>query len=1310
MADSQPTPAALRRRNRDHERLYRPGVLSVWFLFFSVLLVVAVGAMIWKDYQRPWKAYQKAYFEKEMAIARDEARAARARVFTLEQDLKSARSAVERTRAELAAVRVPATYDELIAERHRLKRLLDAADAEVKNVKGLLAPARYVFETKRAAFERAERLREAQRGGVADAARYDPVEDGDVVRAREAMEAARTDVLRHGQALYEAEDRYLTAAANWQDASRRIAALEKPWRDAQRTLDDLLASKAQAENKLAGLEGLYAGNGWRNAPFIDFITPSIKVRQTVLANIHDDWNFATNPRVDRCITCHVGVASPTMGAPETIETYDLKNWMRAHPGLDLIAGPTSPHPVEAIGCTVCHHGVGWATDFSRAAHIPGDDVTKARWEDEHHWHEPHYIEYPMLPTEYAEGQCWKCHKEGIAWPVHYEERLDHGFVAGTDPVSGAELGQRRFPDGDPRAALAAGNRMLGPWEVYGGYALTGAPKPRSPRKFPEPGAPAAPATMNDVIAHQWETTAGYGADEGRLGQAGGLLDRYEDEELVDRWVDTVVHGYGWTAERYDRGYDTIVQYRCQGCHKIESFGQQVGYGDPPRVAPALGTLPDKVVDIQWVYKWIKHPELFRPTTKMPSFFWFVDKDWQWNVARNEDGTPRILPVADAHMLDPTFALELGSQVTTDDEDMWNLQVLAMATYLMNQPRFAPDGAPRITTRRDPAQPEFYNPDYDEVLPAGDIERGRALVDEKGCTACHIVPEVRGVAGWQEDSPERFSYDPLRMLGPSLQGLGSKFKDGAWLNAWLKNPRHYTPTTTMGDMRLEDKFDAQGVKVADGAQMRADIIAYLLSTRAVDFDAAPELGWNDRYEPILREMVESFFGKDATTGEWIRRDVIKGETGSLSGSNLATQLARVGEKLMSRNGCFGCHETPGFENDNPVGVDLSKHGSKDLHQLDFGVVSKALIPHTRWDFFEHKVRTPRIYDTGKLKPWADKLRMPRFNLWSPPQEPEVHEDVEYRWPFDSRRAVAAMIAGFTSDKIRPEARANPDAGERELIEGRAVVKRYGCNQCHTIEGLAGLYWRQKAEAGVDPATLPPNLFGQGYRTQTEWLVKFVQEPFWLRPIVNVHMPRFGLSDAEAQAVARYFVRLAGPDVSTIQPQADSLLKGHRFKDPLTLPARGDRPASGPLTGWVDEARALFDTAQCNKCHLPKGAPGADPQDGGVAPTFEISGERLRSSWVEALLYNPGHLIDGTKMTQFWTLRSDGYGRNVSEAWRDFQFWLRDDEAWRADYTSGDPEREREALKRLAEVQIRALTDYVLHHYQPPAPAAEPAPGR
>jgi len=67
-------------------------------------------------------------------------------------------------------------------------------------------------------------------------------------------------------------------------------------------------------------------------------------------------------RTDRCTTCHMGVEWKGLeNAPEPFRT---------HPGAIL-----AKHPLLAYGCTVCHGGQGYATDFA-SAHGPVDD-----WEE-----------------------------------------------------------------------------------------------------------------------------------------------------------------------------------------------------------------------------------------------------------------------------------------------------------------------------------------------------------------------------------------------------------------------------------------------------------------------------------------------------------------------------------------------------------------------------------------------------------------------------------------------------------------------------------------------------------------------------------------------------------------------------------------------------------------------------------------------------------------------------------------------------------------------------------------------------------------
>lgn len=86
------------------------------------------------------------------------------------------------------------------------------------------------------------------------------------------------------------------------------------------------------------------------------------------------WNEDLD-QVDRCTTCHLGVDDPALTeAPQPFT---------AHPGIY--------HDPLDITCTTCHQGQGLATTEEKA-HGQGE-----------------YWDEPLLPVEYLEASCGKCH-------------------------------------------------------------------------------------------------------------------------------------------------------------------------------------------------------------------------------------------------------------------------------------------------------------------------------------------------------------------------------------------------------------------------------------------------------------------------------------------------------------------------------------------------------------------------------------------------------------------------------------------------------------------------------------------------------------------------------------------------------------------------------------------------------------------------------------------------------------------------------------------------------------------------------------
>ena len=139
---------------------------------------------------------------------------------------------------------------------------------------------------------------------------------------------------------------------------------------------------------------------------------------------------------------------------------------QTHPRLDLFLSAKSPHPLNEVGCTICHRGSGEALDFLRTDHRASDTEAEGRGVDttKYHWHKLHYWDYPMLASGNIESEL-------CAVP----HRLD-----GADRARGAEV-------------VAEGYQLF---ERYGCYAchkvewfptkrqVPAPPSPRSSRRRP----------------------------------------------------------------------------------------------------------------------------------------------------------------------------------------------------------------------------------------------------------------------------------------------------------------------------------------------------------------------------------------------------------------------------------------------------------------------------------------------------------------------------------------------------------------------------------------------------------------------------------------------------------------------------------------------------------------------------------------------------------------------------------------------------------------------------------------------------------
>ena len=381
--------------------------------------------------------------------------------------------------------------------------------------------------------------------------------------------------------------------------------------------------------------------------------------------------------------------------------------------------------------------------------------------------------------------------------------------------------------------------------------------------------------------------------------------------------------------------------------------------------------------------------------------------------------------------------------------------------------------------------------------SGSVAKGKELTQTLGCLGCH---------GFEADA-----YASQVALGkdtaPNLSRIAEK-TDARWIYNWIKAPREYSETARMPRLRLSD-------------QEATSITSYLMTLK--EQKPLP-------VDPGLRQRLA-----DQATID-------------------------MGEKLIRRYGCFGCHTISGMEGESRVSVELSAFAGKHLEELFFG--DELDIPNTWDDWTINKILTPRVYATDRIE-----QNMPEFGFQK-----------------DDARAITVFLASRSPHKINAMYKPKDHDRERVLTAGREVVSYYNCYGCHSFDGADGAirkYYEEDMEAA------PPVLVGEAKKLQPEWFYDFLKRPMRLRPWLSVRMPSFDLNDEETTKIVEFFAALDGYELG-----------------PVVVEARAE--AHTPVSHRGDIPDELFD---CQACHQP--GPGRLPKD-----QYSISRETLTASQISA----------------------------------------------------------------------------------------------
>ncbi len=256
-----------------------------------------------------------------------------------------------------------------------------------------------------------------------------------------------------------------------------------------------------------------------------------------------------------------------------------------------------------------------------------------------------------------------------------------------------------------------------------------------------------------------------------------------------------------------------------------------------------------------------------------------------------------------------------------------------------------------------------------------------------------------------------------------------------------------------------------------SQDAADIASWLLSAAG---DAKPDDQWpvavevGDLDSPEVKEGLDELIklyvekGGIERNGKHVSVPVADVDEFVRTQLSQEEKLMFLGEKTISRLGCFGCHNIKGFENAKPIGTPLNGWGIKSPTKLDYAHIleylddqpeddkgardgtdpyyQEKLADHTRMGFLYQKIHRPRSYDYRKtdedLKAWDDRLRMPQF-AWA--DDPAAVEEV------------MTFVLGLTGEKINSKYLPKTYYSPRQtaVAQGAKLLNRYNCTGCHTL---------------------------------------------------------------------------------------------------------------------------------------------------------------------------------------------------------------------------------------------------------------------
>ncbi len=483
-----------------------------------------------------------------------------------------------------------------------------------------------------------------------------------------------------------------------------------------------------------------------------------------------------------------------------------------------------------------------------------------------------------------------------------------------------------------------------------------------------------------------------------------------------------------------------------------------------------------------------------------------------------------------------------------------------------------------------------------------LNQGRDTLARYGCVRCHTIKSPDGTTLTGTDDP------------PSLAHIADK-TSREWIAAWLKNPQAYAGSATMPNFQLKDDEirDISAFLISQSTPHTSSGRSAPVTVPKADDAAALQEGSSVYGEAFCSSchamqnaagnLVGGDLGPELTLvgskvkpdwlADWLRNPkayepatkmpryrfdnrqigllmgYLAGKSdssfvGSLHFETATQSQIEHGKALVIERGCASCHEINGVKKPDNFAPELTDVGSRPLAKITFA----PGVAHTLPDYIAAKIRNPRSFGSA--------LKMPQYTL-APRQVDALTTALLAQTERAQNLPASLRIPARRPSDYHPAGKAG------QLMEDMS------CLSCHSIDGRGG--------------DMAPNLTWEGTSVQRTWLVNFFKNPNTLRPALIRRMPKFNVTDAEANTLADYIMTV----YQTPAFDRDQI-------DPASLTA-----------SEAERGRGLFYSKYaCQSCHI------VDPvkDKGYIGPTLTQVGIRLNAAWIFHWLKNAQNLRPGS----------------------------------------------------------------------------------